>query len=319
VREHDWETPRVLTKFWEEIGAKLGSRWAETSIPALVFWTAAVLAVTRDGAAGARLDAARAWFVGQQTLLQAVVLLAGALAVMLSGVVVDRLAHPALRLLEGYWPGPLARLSTWRVEGIARRAAELDGDFQRLENLRRRGELTPEQAARLVAVDRTLRRLPAEGHRLPTRIGNTLRAAERRPAAKYGLDAVTVWPHLWLVLPDAVRTELAAARAGVNGAVAALIWSVLLIAFSPFTWWAGVIGIAGAFVVHRFWLPPRVEVFADLVEASFDLYRPTLYQQLRWPLPTDPADELQVGAQVTAYLWRGSRASTPTFTDPPSA
>ena len=57
-------------------------------------------------------------------------------------------------------------------------------------------------------------------------------------------------------------------------------------------------------------------MFADLVEASYDLYRSTLYQQLRWPLPANPADEQQSGRNVTKYLLRGSEAHEPEFTPP---
>ncbi len=70
-----------------------------------------------------------------------------------------------------------------------------------------------------------------------TPIGNILRAAERRPADKYGLDTITVWPHLWLLLPEDNRQELRAARTSLDTAVAAATWGLLFCVFTPFTPW----------------------------------------------------------------------------------
>jgi hypothetical protein len=36
--------------------------------------------------------------------------------------------------------------------------------------------------------------------------------------------------------------------------------------------------------------PARTEVFADLVEAAYDLYRCDVYRQLWWLLPATPAE-----------------------------
>ena len=80
---------------------------------------------------------------------------------------------------------------------------------------------------------------------MPTSIGNILRAAERRPADKYGLDAIIVWPRLWLLLPEATRTELRAAYGSLDLATATVIWGVLFCAFAPFTWLAVPAGAGG--------------------------------------------------------------------------
>jgi hypothetical protein len=42
------------------------------------------------------------------------------------------------------------------------------------------------------------------------------------------------------------------------------------------------------------------------MESSFDLYRFALYEQLRWPLPSDPDSERRAGKQLTEYVWRGT-------------
>jgi len=176
---------------------------------------------------------------------------------------------------------------------------------------------TADQLARYAQLGRRRRRYPAAaGYFLPTPIGNILRAAERRPADKYGLDTVTAWPHLWFLLPEATRKEVRAARTSLDAAVAAAIWGLLFCVFTPFTLLAIPIGLAVATVTVAIVIPARAQAFGDLIEAAYDLHRTSLYQQLRWPLPANPSEEHTCGRQLTAYLQRGSDITTPTFTPP---
>jgi hypothetical protein len=95
---------------------------------------------------------------------------------------------------------------------------------------------TADQLASYARLERRRRRYPAAvGYLLPTPIGNILRAAERRPADKYGLDTIIVWPHLWLLLPETTRRELRTARTSLDTAVAAATWGLLFCVFTPLT------------------------------------------------------------------------------------
>jgi hypothetical protein len=177
------------------------------------------------------------------------------------------------------------------------------------------GKPTAEDLATYARLERRRRRRPTSAaYFLPTPIGNIMRAAERRPADKYGLDAIALWPRLWLLLPDSTRDQLRTARAAVNAPVVAATWGLLFTAFAPFTLLAVPIGVAVAAIAVSAVLPARAQVFGDLVESAYDLYRTAIYQQLRWPLPTNPHDERRSGAQLTHYLWRGSDSTTPNFT-----
>ena len=141
-------------------------------------------------------------------------------------------------------------------------------------------------------LERRRRRRPADpAYLMPTPVGNILRAAERRPVDKYGLDTVVLWPRLWLLLPDTARQELLAARTTVDSAVTAAIWGVLFCGFTIFTPYALPAGIVVAVASVAVILPARAQVFGDLIETAYDLHRTALYRQLRWPLPTDPATE----------------------------
>jgi hypothetical protein len=308
----------MLGAFWQAVGGKLADRWAAVSVPALVFWLGGLTAWAYHRGGVHTLTTQTRWLDRQTTATQVTVILTVLLAVAASAVLVSRLATPTLRLLEGYWPswtGPLRRRLTGRL--AVRAAAEAPAWQHAYTDVRPPATPTVDQVATYTRLERRRRRRPAApAYFLPTPIGNILRAAERRPADKYGLDTVALWPRLWLLLPDATRQELLAARASLDNTVTAAIWGLLFCAFTPFTALAIPIGLAVTSVAVTVVLPARAQVFGDLIEAAYDLHRSTLYRQLRWPLPANPAREHLQGQQLTAYLWRGSDETTPTFTPP---
>jgi hypothetical protein len=306
----------VSATFWDGIGERLAERWASVSIPALTFWLGGLFAWMLGHHGTDALEPAAAWIGRHSAVVQAAVLLAGLLAVAATGLVVGRLTAPALALLEGYWwPWPLQPLRRRLTKRVAKRAVDAGDCFQILVGPVLGGTATGEQREEFARVDHMLRRLPTGSRLMPTSTGNTLRAAETRPIDKYGLDAVALWPHLWLLLPDVTRSELAAARRSLDTAVGACIWGVLFTAFTPLTWWALPLGLAVAAAAAWVWVPARAEVFADLVEAAFDLHRGALYRQLRWPLPANPAEERASGRLLTQYLVRGLSGTTPSFSN----
>jgi hypothetical protein len=216
-----------------------------------------------------------------------------------------------------YGPGPPTCTPTDVARSATRAESQADRDeqdFQDLSGPVEAGTADAAQRDRYARVSLRMRRRPARTRLMPTHVGNVLRAAETRPLDKDGLDAVAVWPHLWLLLPDTVRAELSVARRSLDGAVAAAVWGVLFLAFVSLTWWALPVALAVAGGAVLFWVPARTYVFAGLLEAAFDLYRTAIYTQLRWPLPTNPADERAAGRRITTYLVRGLSGTSPTFT-----
>jgi hypothetical protein len=305
--------------FWDGIGTKLAERWASTSVPALVFWLGGVLAwMIGDGGVHA-LDAPARRLGTWSTAAQVAALLAALIFVGASGVVVGRLTAPFLTLMEGYWPSPLAPVRDPLVRRISNRRDTVDAQYQKLAPLVAANNATPEQQAEYARITSQLRRWPDSSPLLPTRLGNTLLAAETHPADKYGLDAVRLWPQLWLLMPDPTRAAVGTARESLDRAVSACVWGLLFIGFAPLSLWAIPAGLGVAAASAWLWAPARAAVFADLLEAAFDLYRLDLYRQLRWPLPTNPKDERVAGAQMTEYLVRGLSKPWPTFTADPAA
>jgi hypothetical protein len=54
------------------------------------------------------------------------------------------------------------------------------------------------------------------------------------------------------------------------------------------------------------WTLDSATLYGDLIESAFDLYRFSLYQSLRFPLPKTIAEEEALGLKVTEYLYRGT-------------
>ena len=310
----------MLGKFWEGVGDKLADRWANVSASALVFWLGGLLSWTLSHGGWGHLATSTHWLTKVSTVGQVVVALGALLVVTGSGVVIARLTFPALRILEGYWPRCFEAPRRLIISRIVTRAA--DADIEKWDELApyvlgSPPKATAEQSAEFVRVDLRRRRSPAlAADYMPTRTGNILRAAETWPIHKYGLNSVVIWPRLWLVLPDSARQELITARAALDSAAGCVIWGLL---FCFFAWWtpfALLAGLAVAVGAAAVWVPSRAETFGDLVEATYDLYRGSLYEQLRWPLPVDPETERVTGRALSEYLWRGT-APQMAFTQQP--
>ena len=308
----------MLTAFWQAVGGKLADRFATVSAPALVFWLGGLVAWTVHRRSLDAMKPQLAWLDRQGTGAQVAVLLTVLLALVGSGIVVGALAVPVLRFLEGYWPrwtDPFRlRLAGWLAERAADGAPAWQEAYKRV---RPPAVPTARDLAVYTRLERRRRRRPSSpGYFMPTPIGNILRAAERRPFDKYGLDAVVLWPRVWPLLPDTLRSDLLAARASLDRAAIAGVWGVLFCAFAPLTLWAIPIGLVVAATAVVIVIPDRAQVFGDLVEVAYDQYRTTLYTQLRWPLPANPKEERAEGHRLTSYLWRGSDDTSPTFIPP---
>jgi hypothetical protein len=155
--------------------------------------------------------------------------------------------------------------------------------------------------------------LPVPGELLPTRLGNTLRAAEQE-AMRYGVDAATAWPRLYVVLPDAFTRSYAEAAVALEsmitvsalGAVFAVtggVYALLLLPLSA----ALAIVLIGLFVS---WAGGRAATLAavpygELIRAAFDVHRWLLIDAMGLERPTSLAEERQQWKQIHQIWQRG--------------
>jgi hypothetical protein len=220
----------MSAKFIEGVGGKLAEQWvANLLTPAFVFWSGGLLAfIHRHG----WQPIAEIFPDSKLEALQIGGIAATFILIYISALIVQRFDTEILRGLEGYWYPGLRKLPilNWLRD---RQLKKIKTDLRAWENLYERFEtktLNHEELAQYIRHDRALRQYPTdEADFLPTRIGNILRAAERRPYDRYGLDAIICWPRLWLLLPETVRKELQEARTQINNGVRILAWSGLFL------------------------------------------------------------------------------------------
>jgi hypothetical protein len=290
----------MLSAFWTGASGKLAERWVAAILsPAFIFWTGGILVA-------GQLDNL-AWKFGSITGTEQVAVLVGAFVlVAVSGAVVAAVSPSIIRALEGYWPRPLNLLAgalTRRRSDHDQRTAER---WRMLARAQADGTMTTQQHREYARLDMLIGRTPPQPDtRMPTRLGNILRAAEQRPRDRYGLEAVACWPRLWLVLPDTARTEVSTARHELDVRAELWLWAILFSTWAVYTWWAPLIAVTVAAAVYRS-LCERAVIYGDLFVATYDLYRVELYRALAWPLPDAPQHEAAAGAALSRYLVRGA-------------
>jgi len=297
------------------------------------------------------LSATATWPHNLPGVVQGLLIVAALLVVAASALAAERLTLPLLRLLEGYGWHPewvrdrlvsyrRRRYGRWkaRVEDLATRQqlgtleiaeflelGELEKnpatDPGRLRQLRQRRAdgLDARMMAQLGRGRRILRGMPRQDALgMPTRLGDILRAAERRPADKYGLDAIVCWYALWLLLPAETKTELVQARSALDNAARTWLWGALFIVWTPWTWLALPIAVIVPALAYYIGILAAAALFGELTVSAFDLYRFRLYDNLRLPRPSSPASERrQDGRRVTNLLWEGLDEPGLNYASPP--
>lgn len=295
----------MLTKFWESLAGKLAEHWSTRLFtPAFGFWAGGLLAWLsgRPGGLVANLDR-----LGRQlTALPVPAQVAGVVAVFLllvgSATVADQLTPPTLRLLEGDWPGPIAR----RVAGRWR-ARQYVAEQRFAELVERQNSYYHDERdrAQLEDLDRLLRRNPPVDQVRATRLGNTLRRVETWPRSMLGLDTTVCWPYLWLLLDKDTRDQVAESRAAINTAARSWLWGAMFAVWGYWAWWAFPVALIVMCSSYYLRAISAAETYGSMVEAAFVLNRLRLYRALRWPTPLNPEDEWQLGKELTKYLARG--------------
>jgi hypothetical protein len=306
----------MSTKILEGFGNKFAEQWVITILtPAFVFWAeGAIIAIKKVG-----WKNIHSLFTTLPEILQIGSLIGIFLVISISAFVVQKFDRKVIRLLEGYWSGIFGLSFLFKKLQIEKRkklSVELD----------KVNPYTNETYNKYVRIDRQLQYYPTdERDILPTRLGNILRAAERRPLDRYGLDAIIIWPRLWILLPDGVRADLQAAYSDLNIAARVWLWSVLCLVWVPLyatcVWWwwlLPIVVIATALYIYYGWLLETAINYSKLIDAVFDLYRVNLYQSLRWKLPANTLEDKVFGLEITKYLWRGADPDNPALFQPPT-
>ena len=302
----------MLTTWLGGLGSKLAEGWAGRALsPAFLFWLGGFGAVAFGPDGARRVADATSALNGAPAILQ-VLAIGGAVAlVAVSEQLSKGLALGVMRLLEGYWPMFTKPVRGLLVGSVSRARAKDRISWSALnEKIDRDGAagLTAEDGQDYSGLELRLHRVPsAVGLQMPTRFGNTLRAAEIRIAGRYGLDPVLSWPSYWLVLPELARTELANARAALDADIQTWLWAVLFCLWAAVLWWWPplVAGLIVAVVTYYGWLLPAAATYGDLLEAVYGLHRVKLYEAFGRKMPCDLTEERAAGFSLTQLIWHG--------------
>jgi hypothetical protein len=301
-----------VTGFLTELGKKLAERWLSLLVlPGALFLAVTAVALwlghrhaldagllIREVTAVAKTPVA-ATAGGQVVLVVAV--LAGSAAI---GVLVRGLCALAERLVLGTgwggWPGPAGRLA----EALVRRRRSAWDSARTALDEARSASRDPDPAVRPAAAvvhraRRALAKIAMERPERPTWSGDRIQAAAIRLDRDHHVDLVLTWPHLWLILPSAVRDEITAARGAITRAVALGTWA------APYTilifwWWPAVLIVAVLAVASMVRTRIAVENYAQLIEATARLHVVDLARQLG--LDHDGPATPQLGDQLYLLL-----------------
>lgn len=236
------------------------------------------------------------------------------LGVILVSLVTHPLQLPLVRLLEGHWPGRLARLPRRHQERRRvrlERAATLGGAGPEAERTRlAEDDLSEAEIQRAgVAGTRLRQRFPSASEVRPSALGNVLAAAEERAGSAYGWDAVVAWPRLYPLLSPQVRTIVddrrdtldAVARLSATAAVTGLVAVVLLAGSGG--WPALALVPLGLSVIAYHAAVHAALAYGESLDMAFDLHRFDLLTALRLPMPGDRAEE-KAANEALCDFWR---------------
>jgi hypothetical protein len=334
------------SKILDSFGGKIGEQWvANLLTPAFAFWLGGGLAIIQCFGWQQLLKT----FTDYPQIVQGAIGVLGLCTLASSAFLVQRLDLAILRFLEGYWHPWLVYpqqwlilFQRWRFKKIDEARIDLlkkqEEQEKKLQELTKTIDINNENGIELTKIQRKefyrlkqllsfaeqqkLNRISLkqsympnrEADFMPTRLGNVLRTAERKPLEKYGLDAVICWPRLWMLLPDGVKKDIQESRTELNTAVRVWFWSVLfcgwaILAITPQgveipRLWPIAVSMIIAYFTYS-WALTAAKAYGEQIEASFDLYRQLLYQTLRFKVPTDLTKEKVIGEQLTRYLYTG--------------
>jgi hypothetical protein len=147
----------------------------------------------------------------------------------------------------------------------------------------------------------------------PTRLGNTLTAAEEYPGQVYGLNSVFWWPRLSPLLPESFQTQVEAALLPMV-ALLNLCSAFVTLAFGGAAYlyfadrrvWVFAVplfgGVALARVCYRAAVSQAVS-YGNVIRVAFDFYRHSMLGQMKLTVPDSLAREAVVWDVLQDWLY----------------
>ncbi|MGW1250888.1 hypothetical protein [Streptomyces sp. NPDC002535] len=299
-----------------ELGKKLAERW----LTLLVLPGALYLAVATAGHAlgqNAALDVGRlthaisdaarapqATTLGGQVVLLAAVLAGSAAAGLAAQSIGSVIERAALAVGWGAWPWPFGEMAERRVTRRQRRWDAARGEYEalRLQERAPRPADRPKPRARHRAAIRC-ERISVERPERPTWSGDRIHAAAVRLDRDVHVNLFILWPHLWLVLSEEIRSEIGRARSALARAAVLGGWALIYLPLA-WWWWPAAPLAAALVVISARRLRAASDVYATLLEASVRLHLADLADKLR-------IEEQPIGPSLGGTVMRRLRSPLP--------
>ncbi|UXY25986.1 hypothetical protein [Streptomyces sp. HUAS TT20] len=293
-----------------ELGKKLAERWLSLLVlPGALYLAVAAaahaLGHTHPFALSRLTDQVTAWAhapaartLGGQVVLLAAILAASAavgLAAQALGSLTERLY---LAVDWRTWPSRLSRHVDEHVTGRQRdwdAAARAWHQYREdaalaLASGGRQTDPAPRQDAY-----QAMARIAPERPARPTWSGDRIHAATVRLERDYHLGLATVWPHLWLFLPDAPRAEITSARQTLSRATTLFAWALLYLPLVAW-WWPAVLITVTLALTGQVRTRAAADTYALLLEAVTRVHVGDLARHLgldfTGPLTREAGDDL---------------------------
>jgi hypothetical protein len=232
------------------------------------------------------------WWLTRPGQFQVVLFVLALAWVTFCAYLIAALVPAFIRIGEGYWPRWLSWLAGWCRNRQLVRQTELGKDAAAFGRWH---------------ADYPLR----SGSVMPTRLGNILRAAEDHALDRYGINAIVVWPRLYVLLPDQFTAAMAAAKTpldlmAVIGALATVFTVAgTTIAAIMLPWYTALACGVGGLLVGLLAYAGAVQAarpYAQLVRSGFDVHRGLLLDAAGLRRPRTYGEERKQWEQIS-HLW----------------
>ncbi|MDT0461004.1 hypothetical protein RM550_35745 [Streptomyces sp. DSM 41527] len=286
--------------FLSELGKKLAERWVSLLVlPGALYLAVAATAhtlghthpfdlphLTHQIATWANHPATST--AGGQVVLLAAILAAAAAAGLAAQALGSLAEWLCLAADWPAWPPPLRQLAARQTTRRRNRWARVARIWHQHRDEAARTLVRGQRAdpAGRHAAERAMTRIAPEEPCRPTWSGDRLNAVAVRLERDHHLDLATLWPHLWLILPEGTRAEITTTRQALIRATTLTAWALLYLPLAAWWWPAALIAVLLTLIG---WARTRTatDTYALLLEATARLHTRDLADRLGLN-PTDP-------------------------------
>lgn len=282
----------------EYFAVRIGSRFVFVNVLPALFLVAVVGGFVAAGAP----SSAPTWqqFIISISRLGGIGATLLAFALVAVSVVMHPLSYPLIQILEGHWEGLPMGTAAKRLASTRYLAWRAD-----LKRLGRADPRSPQLAEGMWLPD-----LPRDV--LPTSLGNTLRAGERRAGRRYGYNTAVGLRLIIHVMSPSIRVEVTDTRNQLDTAARMCVVGLLAVPATTALLWSHRVWLLvplGCYLLA--WAAYRASVaaarrFCDAITVAFDLHHLQMWDALSLQRPKDVSDEKQTLAPLLTRLLQGS-------------